>query len=128
MLISPVVLLGRYVGCRVRDRLAVELGALRCASHVQDGRREIDMGADEICCPVFGNPGSANYQRDVDVLFECILLPGSEPVMSEVEAIVAGIDDERVIKLFGILQNVYDAFYEVIDGEEGLGPALVVLV
>ena len=56
------------------------------------------------------------------------LLADTEPVMSEMETVVAGVEYVRILQSIRILQNVDDTFYQIVYRQQGLGPALIMPV
>jgi hypothetical protein len=61
------------------------------------------MRRDDIPLRALGDTWATNEERHADVLVKTAGLAGGQAVLSDVEAVVGGVDDVRVLELVALL-------------------------
>lgn len=78
---------------------AIEVRSGWDARQVEDGRGQINVRGYRILYKSSRNPGTSDEERNSNILLKPTRLPGRQPVLTNVESIVGGIDDVCVVQL-----------------------------
>jgi hypothetical protein len=95
---------------------------------MEDGRRKVGVGSDDVGCMSGCDTGPPDYQGDVDVFLKSTFLAGVKTVLGDVVAVVCGVDDVRIIKDAVILELCHNAVHKLVYCLESLEAGAVELI
>ena len=110
-----------------QQRKPVDVTPCSNARRVGDRRREVGVDRRLRHPHAARHAGPADDERHADRRLVDLHLPGRDPVLAVEEAVVGGVDEERVVELTGRLQRTDDRGDALVDRQQRLQALAVVL-
>lgn len=105
---------------RNRYRRAIKVPSRLDTKPLEERRRQIRMHRDQaVDRPILLHPGPPHNQRDVDVLLVPAALPRLQPMLPDVEPVVAAVDHVRILQDPMVRQPLDEPRDELVDGLQG---------
>lgn len=99
----------QWYRCAIEFRLQVQ------TSNGEDSWCKIDMCGHRINSAILGYTRAADKQWHTDIFFEAALLSRLQSVLTDVVAVIRGIDDVCIVEHIGFLEALDDGIYELVD-------------
>ena len=107
------------------QRLTVFHAAGISVGGVEDRRGEVRVARQLVDLHSCRNSGAADFERHADRLLVGVALPRRQAMLAGEQAVVGGVDEQRVVELALSLECLDDPLDALVDGEQRFEPAAV---
>lgn len=104
---------------RDRDGCPIKILTSRDPRQLKDRRGQINMRRHRILDPAFRNPRTPNEKRHAYILFKTTGLSGRQPVLTNMEPIVGGVDDISIIQFLTLFDARYERIHQLVHALQG---------